>query len=291
MFDSAQTLIPLAINMATCCLVGIWVLLDPFFYLGVEMLAIDLRLQPPSPFGDQGFHAFRKVGWRVLLLSCVTLSALGSAAFLLVSHLLQRPVLLGNVLPCWGIIGLLWLALLSFHRGLHRYGLLLRVRFVVRIARQIAGQLNASWPTTDGNLPWVGKYRVHVDTPNTLTVPESLRFPVWESCGPFIRRDASGIVRFDLVSRGDINLSIEVFFNGQLPRSYTDVFAGFSIQRRLEGSIPFRDNTFLTWYASDFVDLTAEGAETLCDVLGTLRSEMAKHGDGKCHQRREPADT
>lgn len=78
MFDSAQTLISLAVNMAACFLVGMWVLLDPFFYLGVAALLTDLRLLPQSPFGDRGFHAFRKLGWRVLLLSCVTLSAIGT---------------------------------------------------------------------------------------------------------------------------------------------------------------------------------------------------------------------
>lgn len=185
-----------------------------------------------------------------------------------------------------------WLALLTFHRGWHRYGLLLRVRFVAPIARRIAAQLNSSWPTADGNLPWIGKDRVNVDTPKMLTVPEShSRFPVWDSCGPFIRRDPSGIVRFDLASRSDISLSIEVLFNGELPRSYTDVFDGFSIQHHLEGTVRLRDNTFLTWYASDFADVSAEGAETLCDVLGKICSEMAEHGDGKCCPRREPAGT
>jgi hypothetical protein len=70
-----------------------------------------------------------------------------------------------------------------------------------------------------------------------------------------------------------------------------DVFDGFSIKRDLEGSIRLRHNVFLTWYESDFADVTDKGAESLCDVMGKMCAEMAKHGGGACCAPREQIGT
>ena len=281
MLESPGVLIPLLIHIATWCLLGIWILLDPFFYLAVDMLLIDLRLRPQGPFGGGVFHSFRRVGWRILLLPCLSLVAIGSAAYLLIFQLTHGADPLGHIFPYWIVIAFGWTILLTFQSTWHRYGMPIRIRFVLRTAQQLATQLNDCWPQESGYLPWIGQFRIDPKIPDMLIVSNAhSRLPLWEPCGIFVRHDPSGIVRFDLASRPDIYLSLEVFFNEETPHSYVDVFEGFNIQRDLQGSVQLHNDTFLVWYESDFADMTDQGAETLSDVVRELGAEMAKHGNG-----------
>jgi hypothetical protein len=107
------------------------------------------------------------------------------------------------------------------------------------------------------------------------------QFPICESCGPFVRRDPVGIIRFDLASRPDIYLAIEVFFNEGEPHTYADKFDGFSIIRKLVSSVSLGKHIYVVWYDSDLAEMTENGIDVMRGVVEHLTSEIVKHGNGQ----------
>jgi hypothetical protein len=280
MADVNLTYSAIGVSLVAWCSLFTICVVDPFFSYGVDALLTDLRLRPKSPFADQGFHPFQKLGWRVILLGSLILIGLISGVLAVAWLVPQLRVSVALKICIAVAIVLAWILLAIFHSRIHARTLVLRILFVVPRARRLARQLAAEWPVADGTLAWVGKFRASGETPNMLSVPDAFsRFPIWEICGGFIRRDPIGIIRFDLASRPDVSLSLEFHFNGSEPRSYADTFDGFSINRTLAGSALIGDNVYLAWYDSEFAEINEKGANVISEVWQHLSSEMAKHGD------------
>lgn len=137
-----------------------WIFLDPYFYLGLELLFIDLHASPKPPFGDYGFHAFRNLGWRVLVAALLLLLVIVSGAVLIVWPIAYWHDTMGSGLICWAAIAASWVFLYKTHKQIHGAGTVRRVRRIVPVARRVASQLHESWPDADGSLPWVGEFSV-----------------------------------------------------------------------------------------------------------------------------------
>lgn len=286
MFEATIPLLFVGLHAVAYSGIGAWIFLDPYFYLGLEQLLIDIRVSPKPPFGDYGFHAFRNLGWRVLVAAILLLLAIVSGAVLIVWSIAHWHDAIRSGLICWVVIVASWLLLYGTHKQIYGAGTVRRVRRIVPVARQVASQLHESWPDADGSLPWVGRFSVDNKAPNMLMVRDThSRFPVQETCGIFIRRD-EGVLRFDLASRADIGMTLEFFFDGGGPRSFADVFDGFGIDRTLKSSFQLGSGVWLAWYDGEFSNMDERSADIMCGVITTMAEEMSKHGGCRCSANR-----
>ena len=131
MFEATIPLLFVGLHAVAYSGVVAWIFLDPYFYLGFEQLLLDIRVSPKPPFGDYGFHAFRNLGWRVLVAAILLLLAIVSGAVLIVWSIAHWHDAIRSGLICWVVIVASWLLLYGTHKQIYGAG---TVRRVVAVA-------------------------------------------------------------------------------------------------------------------------------------------------------------
>ena len=235
----------------------LWILLDSQFGRLLELIRIDIGLQPVV--AEPGFehsarqiihymHGWNYFGWRLALFT-VWCTICAASFIVLVWHMLlgrgRGRTVAGWLLTTGLIAG--WLALLTSYDATEWFGVQQRIRRKLPRFKAVAQQLLTSWPTEHGSLPEAGRYVVDpVKRPGTVYFLDSDPFSTAEGIDVLVARTKAGGLRFSLT--GSLHANLEYHPPGSYPASHVDTW-GRACQ--VQDTVALEDRWYLVRYESN----------------------------------------